>query len=106
MEVAANINTFMLVSLKSAKAIKEIVSGMKDGTGNVRRTAAVIGGLISTLLLLSECCALDERGSEALQERLLACVDNLENFDQHLRELTLQKSEGRKGGYWKRILPK
>ena len=103
MEVAANITTFVLVGLKSAKAIKEIISGIKDGPGNVRRTAAAVGGLVSTLLLLSECRALDERGSKALEERLLACVDDLEDFDKHLREFTIEESETRRGRYWKRI---
>lgn len=103
MEFAASILTAIDFGFKTSKILHSVISGVKDGPENVQQAATIVYGLLSTLEQLAKCRALDESGSEALRDRLLKCVDDLESFDRKLKGLTIEDSEKRCGRYWKRL---
>lgn len=103
MEFVASILTTVDFGFKTSKLLYYVISGVKDGPDNVRQTAIAIYGLLSVLEQLSKCRALDESGSEALRDRLLKCVDDLESFDGRLKGLIIEEAEKRCGRYWKRL---
>lgn len=103
MEFAASILTAIDFGFKTSKIIHSIISGVKDGPDNIQHTVAAVDGLLSALQQLAKCRALDKSDSEALKDRLLKCVDDLEAFNGKLKGLVIGDSEKRCGRYWKRL---
>ena len=95
---------FVLVGLKSAKIAHEALRSFKDGPKRVRRAAADVKRLRSTLERLSQCCALDGPSGERLVEPMADCLDDLNEFARELTRLALEPQDSRRKKYWKRLM--
>jgi hypothetical protein len=101
--VGASVLAFVTLSLKSAKAVQEVLSSAKEGQRHVGQVERDVQSLQLTLERLSRCRLIGERRDEALAAKIKACSDDMEIFAKRLESLAIGDAEPRLGRQWKRI---
>ncbi|GAB1318058.1 hypothetical protein MFIFM68171_08268 [Madurella fahalii] len=99
----ASVIAVITLGLKSVKTVHEILSSVKDGSGQVGQAQRNIRGLQSTLERLARCRIIEERRDEALTAKIKQCSDDMERFAKKLQKLTIDDSGSRLGGKWGKI---
>lgn len=95
----ASVLAFVLLGLKSAKIIYELLNPGDDG----KTIARDVRGLQSTLERLARCRVLAERPDEALEAKIVACANDMESFAKKLSKLAILDNDGRLRIQWKKV---
>jgi hypothetical protein len=97
----ASVVAFIVLGLKSAKIIHEILSD-ESGT-HVGQVRTGIQDLQSTLERLGRCRAVSELQDQAFQTKIQSCADNLATFAASLQNLTVTDAGSRFSNQLKRL---
>ena len=100
----ASILAFVLAGLKSAKIAHDVLSSFNDAPERVRRAAADVKRLRSTLERLSKCRVLEGVGGQVFLEPMKACLYDLDAFSLELTRLALEPQSSRRKKNWKRLM--
>lgn len=103
----ASVLAFIVIALKSTKAVHQAVSSIKDGPKQVQQLASTLQGLEGTLEQLSRSRAFTESDSGLdlveIEKLVKRCSEDMTSFDGKLKRLQISSSTRELGNVWKRI---
>ncbi|KAK3342067.1 hypothetical protein B0T25DRAFT_511599 [Lasiosphaeria hispida] len=102
----SSILAFVVLALKSARAIHELLSAVKDGPQSLRHLAGDIAQLQGILERLSNLQpeSIDEGGARALEVAASRCVQDVGDIESKLARFTISPTDKHAGKLWKRLL--
>lgn len=105
LSAGASVLSFLGLALRSAKAIHEVLSTVKDGPKNVQRLADEVAQLQSILERLSQIqtTPIDDTASTNLRSLVSKCVADITAFEAKLQRLGLSADDRRIGRLWRRL---
>ena len=103
----ASVLAFVVLALKSAKVIHEVLSAVKDGPENVRHLVsdvAQLQGILERLSRLQLGTAVGNGDAKSLEAVVKRCADDVGTIESRLQRLSILPSDKRVGKLWKRLV--
>lgn len=102
----ASILAFVVLALKSANTIYEVLSAIKDGPKVLRHLVGDIAQLQGILKRLSrlEPRSVDNGDAKALEAAARRCADDVKDMESRLQHLSIRPTDRRPGKLWKRLV--
>ncbi|KXX75120.1 Peroxisomal NADH pyrophosphatase NUDT12 [Madurella mycetomatis] len=102
----ASVLAFVVLALKSANAIHQVLSAIKDGPEVLRHLVGEIAQLQGILKRLSRLQpgSVDDGDMKALETAARRCTDDVKDMESRLQRLSIRPTDRRPGKFWKRLV--